>query len=236
MIHSIQPYFVIDLFFVIGFIFFPSWLKFKCSTVQQFLSFLVKKGTYQWNSLWQQQEGCVSHRVLQNTQSMEGSGKSPGASPAAKPRCADSNTALPDSDKSKLAAVLKLHPYWMCILHYIPIVEGLSNTQIPNLNGAHTRNKFNDGNGYACQGLHYPTELYHSWKRNTAFLLYYQLTNHGEWKWLGHMINYCYKFLWFWCCLPVSYLLSSLCNWFRLVPDWNQTGLDQFYTILIVSL
>ena len=24
----------------------------------------------------------------------------------------------------------------------------------------------------------------------------------------------------FWCCLPVNYLLSSLCNWFRLVPDW----------------
>ena len=35
------------------------------------------------------------------------------------------------------------------------------------------------------------------------------------------------------CCLPVDYLLSSFCNWFQ---DWFQTGLDRFYTILIVSL
>ena len=27
----------------------------------------------------------------------------------------------------------------------------------------------------------YTTELYHSWKRNTAFLLYHQLTNRGDW-------------------------------------------------------
>ena len=27
----------------------------------------------------------------------------------------------------------------------------------------------------------YTTELYHSWKRNTAFLFYNQLTNRGDW-------------------------------------------------------
>ena len=33
------------------------------------------------------------------------------------------------------------------------------------------------------------TELYYSWNRNTAVLLYYLLLGHGEWKWLAHMIN-----------------------------------------------
>ena len=40
------------------------------------------------------------------------------------------------------------------------------------------------------------TELYYSWKRNTACLLYNQLTSCGERKCLCHMINFWYKFLW----------------------------------------
>ena len=38
-------------------------------------------------------------------------------------------------------------------------------------------------------------ELDYSWKRNTAFLLYNQLTNRGERKCLCHMIDSWYKFL-----------------------------------------
>ena len=33
------------------------------------------------------------------------------------------------------------------------------------------------------------TELDYSWKRNTAVLLYNQLSDHGKRKWLAHMIN-----------------------------------------------
>ena len=33
------------------------------------------------------------------------------------------------------------------------------------------------------------TELYFSWNRNTAVLLYGLLSGHGEQKWLAHMIN-----------------------------------------------
>ena len=58
---------------------------------------------------------------------MEGDGESPDTSPAEKPRCVDSSVALPNSDNSKLAAVLKLHPYvCVCILRFIPIVDVLS--------------------------------------------------------------------------------------------------------------
>ena len=37
-----------------------------------------------------------------------------------------------------------------------------------------------------------------------------------------------------WCCLRVNYLLSCLCNWFRLITDL--TGLDRFYIIRIITL
>ena len=40
------------------------------------------------------------------------------------------------------------------------------------------------------------TELDYSSKRNTVFLLYNQLANHGEWRCLRHVINSWYKFLW----------------------------------------
>ena len=48
------------------------------------------------------------------TLGMEGDGESPDTSPAAKPRSVDSTIAIRNSDKSKLAAVLKLHPY-VCV-------------------------------------------------------------------------------------------------------------------------
>ena len=37
-----------------------------------------------------------------------------------------------------------------------------------------------------------------------------------------------------WYCLPVNYLLSSsLCNWFRLVPDWYKPVLHNAYCFII---
>ena len=39
------------------------------------------------------------------------------------------------------------------------------------------------------------TELYYSWNRNTAVLLYNLLSGHGERKWLAHMINPYYNSL-----------------------------------------
>ena len=33
--------------------------------------------------------------------------------------------------------------------------------------------------------------------------------------------------------LPVNYLLSSLCNWFRLVPDWFKPVLHITYCFII---
>ena len=36
-----------------------------------------------------------------------------------------------------------------------------------------------------------------------------------------------------WCCLPVNYLLSSLCNWLRLVPDWFKPVLHNTYCFII---
>ena len=44
------------------------------------------------------------------TLGMESDGESPDTSPAAKPRSVDSTIAFRNSNKSKLAAVLKLHP------------------------------------------------------------------------------------------------------------------------------
>ena len=40
------------------------------------------------------------------------------------------------------------------------------------------------------------TELYYSWNRNTAVLLYNQLSDHGERKLLAHVINPYYNSLW----------------------------------------
>ena len=31
-----------------------------------------------------------------------------------------------------------------------------------------------------------------------------------------------------WCCLPVNYLLSSLCYWFSLVTDWFKPVLHKY--------
>ena len=38
-----------------------------------------------------------------------------------------------------------------------------------------------------------------------------------------------------WCCLPVNYLLSILCNWFKLVPDWFRSVLNNTYCFIIAS-
>ena len=38
-----------------------------------------------------------------------------------------------------------------------------------------------------------------------------------------------------WCCLPVNYLLSSLCNWFWLVPDWFKPVLRNIYCFIIAK-
>ena len=35
-----------------------------------------------------------------------------------------------------------------------------------------------------------------------------------------------------WCCLPVNYLLSSLCNWLRLVSDWFKLVLHNTYCLI----
>ena len=35
-----------------------------------------------------------------------------------------------------------------------------------------------------------------------------------------------------WCCLPVNFLLSSLCNWLRLVPDWFKLVLHNTYCLV----
>ena len=81
---------------------------------------------------WRHQERSVSHRASQNTLSMEGDGESPDTSPTEMPRCVGSSVQLPNSDKSKLAAVLKLHPYvCMSYIAFHPVVEGLSNIQLP---------------------------------------------------------------------------------------------------------
>ena len=36
-----------------------------------------------------------------------------------------------------------------------------------------------------------------------------------------------------WCCLPVNYLLSSLSDWLRLVPDWFKPVLHDTYCFII---
>ena len=83
------------------------------------------------------------------------------------------------------------------------------------------------------------TELYYSWKRNTAVVLHNQLSDHGNWKLLAQMINSHYNpFM-----MPhvsssilvVSNLLSSLFNWFRLVPDWFRLVLQTTYCLIIAK-
>ena len=39
-----------------------------------------------------------------------------------------------------------------------------------------------------------------------------------------------------WCFLPVNYLLSSLCNWFRLVPDWFSPVLHNTNCLIIARI
>ena len=36
-----------------------------------------------------------------------------------------------------------------------------------------------------------------------------------------------------WRCSPAKYLLSSLCNWFRLVTDWFKPALHKTYCFII---
>ena len=66
------------------------------------------------------------------------------------------------------------------------------------------------------------TELDKPWNRNTAVLLYNQLSGHGERKLLAHMIDPYYNLLW--CCFQYKFvfsnLLSCLFNWLRLVQGW----------------
>ena len=92
--------------------------------------------------------------------------------------------------------------------------------------------------GHHCEGVTLPTIGHnHSWKRNTVYLLYNQLTNCGECKWLCHMINSCYKFLWcYFRNILVLFVYQLFVSSLRICLDWFQTGLDWFYTILIVSL
>ena len=39
-----------------------------------------------------------------------------------------------------------------------------------------------------------------------------------------------------WCCLPVNYLLSSLCNWFRLVPDLFKPVLHIILLLIVIGM
>ena len=66
------------------------------------------------------------------------------------------------------------------------------------------------------------TELDCLWNRNIAVLLYNPLSGHGGRKGLPRMINPYYNSAWCYFSkqLVVSYLLPSLFNFFRLVPDW----------------
>ena len=72
-----------------------------------------------------------------------------------------------------------------------------------------------------------PTELYYSWNRNTAVLLYNLLSGRGEQKWLAHMIN---PYI-----IPYDANFSNnlwsviYCLVFPTGLDWFQTGLDMFH-------